>query len=66
MLILGSDIFLGLNRRGWPSSGGLGMSFNVCRGALGSLAILTAIRNASSRVSFSVDGRRCASLSKYR
>jgi len=27
------------------------MSFNICRGTLGSLAIFTAIRNASSRVS---------------
>ena len=27
------------------------MSFKICRGTLGSLAILTAIRNASSRVS---------------
>jgi hypothetical protein len=25
------------------------MSFNICRGTLGSLAIFTAIRNASSR-----------------
>jgi hypothetical protein len=31
--------------------GGLGMSFNICRGTLGSLAIFTAIWNASSRVS---------------
>jgi hypothetical protein len=30
--------------------GGLGMSFNICRGTLGSLAMFTAIRNASSRV----------------
>jgi len=29
--------------------GGLGMSFNICRGTLGSLARFTAIRNASSR-----------------
>jgi hypothetical protein len=29
--------------------GGLGMSFKICRGTLGSLAILTAMRNASSR-----------------
>jgi hypothetical protein len=29
--------------------GGLGMSFNICRGTLGSLAMFTAIRNASSR-----------------
>jgi hypothetical protein len=27
------------------------MSFNICRGTLGSLAMFTAIRNASSRVS---------------
>ena len=31
--------------------GGRGMSFNICRGTLGSLATFTAIRNASSRVS---------------
>ena len=30
---------------------GRGMSFNICRGTLGRLAIFTAIRNASSRVS---------------
>ena len=29
--------------------GGRGMSFNICRGTLGSLAMYTAIRNASSR-----------------
>jgi hypothetical protein len=29
--------------------GGRGMSFNICRGTLGSLAMVTAIRNASSR-----------------
>ena len=29
--------------------GGLGMSFNICRGTLGSLAMFTAIRDASSR-----------------
>jgi hypothetical protein len=46
--------------------GGLGMSFNICRGTLGSLAMLTAIRNASSRVSLFVDSRRWASFSKYR
>jgi hypothetical protein len=31
--------------------GGRGMSFNICRGTLGSLAMFTAIKNASSRVS---------------
>jgi hypothetical protein len=31
--------------------GGLGISFKICRGTLGSLAMFTAIRNASSRVS---------------
>jgi hypothetical protein len=31
--------------------GGRGMSFNICRGTLGTLAMFTAIRNASSRVS---------------
>jgi hypothetical protein len=65
MLILGSDIFLGLNRRGWPSSGGLGMSFNVCRGALGSLAILIAIRNASSRARLFVDTHPKASTPRW-
>jgi hypothetical protein len=29
--------------------GGLGMTFNICRGTLGSSAMFTAIRNASSR-----------------
>jgi hypothetical protein len=34
------------------------MSFNICRGTLGSLAMFTAIRNASSRVSsFALDRR---------
>jgi hypothetical protein len=33
--------------------GGRGMSFNICRGTLGSLAMLTAKRNASSRDSAS-------------
>jgi hypothetical protein len=28
--------------------GGVGMSFNICRGTLDSLAMFTAIRNASS------------------
>jgi hypothetical protein len=31
--------------------GGLGMSFNICCGTLGSLAMLAAMRRASSRVS---------------
>jgi hypothetical protein len=31
--------------------GGRGMSFKICRGTLGSLAMFTAIRNASSHVS---------------
>jgi hypothetical protein len=34
--------------------GGLGMSFNICRGTLGSLAMFTAMTNASSRVSADV------------
>jgi hypothetical protein len=34
------------------------MSFNICRGTLGSLAMFTAIRNASSRMSWS--GKRCS------
>jgi hypothetical protein len=34
--------------------GGRGMSFNICRGTLGSLAMFTARRNASSRVSISM------------
>ena len=29
--------------------GGRGMSFNICRGTLGSLAIFTAIRNVAGR-----------------
>jgi hypothetical protein len=38
--------------------GGRGMSFNICRGTLGSLAMFTAIRNASSRDSrFAVERR---------
>ena len=36
----------GLNRRGWPNLAARGMSFNICRGTLGSLAMFTAIRNA--------------------
>jgi hypothetical protein len=37
------------------------MSFNICRGTLGSLAMFTAIRNASSRVrSFALAGRMLA------
>ena len=41
--------------------GGLGMSFNICRGTLGSLAMFTAMRNASSRVQRvnSSRGARC-------
>jgi hypothetical protein len=35
--------------------GGRGMSFNICRGTLGSLAMFTAIRNASSRDSRFID-----------
>jgi len=35
--------------------GGRGMSFNICRGTLGSLAMLTAIRNASSRDNLFID-----------
>jgi hypothetical protein len=39
--------------------GGHGMSFNICRGTLGSLAMFTAIRNASSRdSSFALERRR--------
>jgi hypothetical protein len=45
--------------------GGRGMSFNICRGTIGSLAMFTAIRNASSRVSLFVDNRRWATFSKY-
>jgi hypothetical protein len=41
--------------------GSRGMSFNICRGTLGSLAMFTAIRNASSRVSLFIDNRRCDS-----
>jgi hypothetical protein len=36
---------------GLAEFGVLGMSFNICRGTLGSLAMFTAIRNASSRAS---------------
>jgi hypothetical protein len=32
--------------------GGLGMSFNICRGTLGSLAMFAAIRNASMNYYF--------------
>jgi hypothetical protein len=38
--------------------GGRGMSFNICRGTLGSLAMFTMIKNASSPVSsFALDRR---------
>jgi len=40
------------------------MSFNICRGTLGSFAMFTAIRNASSRVSSFADERRPDSFSK--
>jgi hypothetical protein len=40
------------------------MSFNVCRGTLGSLAMFTAIKNASSRVSSFALDRRPGSFSK--
>jgi hypothetical protein len=40
------------------------MSFNICRGTLGSLAMFTAIKNASSRVSLFIDNRRWDSSSK--
>jgi hypothetical protein len=43
---------------------GRGMSFKICRGTLGSLAMFTAIRNASLRDSRFVDIRRCGSSSK--
>jgi hypothetical protein len=39
------------------------MSFNICRGTLGSLAMFTAIRNASSRASSFALDRRPASVS---
>ena len=38
--------------------GGRGMSFNICRGTLGSLAMFTAKRNASSRDSRFIDMRK--------
>jgi len=38
--------------------GGRGMSFDICRGTLGSLAMFTGIRNASSRVSRLAADRR--------
>ena len=44
--------------------GGLGMSFNICRGTLGSLAMFTAMRNASSRDSRFIDICRCGSSSE--
>jgi membrane-associated phospholipid phosphatase len=44
--------------------GGRGMSFRICRGTLGSLAMFTAIRNASSRDSRFMDIWRCGSSSK--
>jgi hypothetical protein len=44
--------------------GGRGMSFKICRGTLGSLAMLTAIRNASSRDNRFIDICRCGSSSK--
>jgi hypothetical protein len=44
--------------------GGLGMSFNICRGTLGSLAMFTAIKNASSRDNRFIDICRCGSSSK--
>ena len=40
------------------------MSFNVCRGTLGRLAMFTAIRKASSRVSLFIDSRRCEFILK--
>jgi hypothetical protein len=43
--------------------GGRGMSFNICRGTLGSLAMFTATRNASSRDSRFIDICRCGSSS---
>jgi len=43
--------------------GGCGMSFNIRRGTLGSLAMFTAIRNASSRVSrLAVDRRQFSAM----
>jgi len=54
----------GLNRPGWPNLAGRGMSFNICRGTLGSLAMFTAIRNASSRDSRFIDICRYGSSSK--
>ena len=39
------------------------MSFNICRGTLGSLAMFTAIRNVSSRVSSFALERRPGSFS---
>jgi hypothetical protein len=48
-----------LNRSRLAEFGGLGMSFNICRGTFGSLAMFTAIRNASSRDSRFIDICRC-------
>jgi hypothetical protein len=44
--------------------GGLGMPFNIWRGTLGSLAMLTATRNASLRDIRFIDICRCGSSSK--
>jgi hypothetical protein len=40
------------------------MTFNICRGTLDGLAMLTANRNASSRDSRFIDICRCGSSSK--
>ena len=44
--------------------GGRAMSFNSCRGTLGSFAMWTATRNASSRMSSFALSRRSGSFSK--
>jgi hypothetical protein len=44
--------------------GGRGMSFNICRGALGSLAMFTAMRNASWLDKRFIDISSCGSSSK--
>jgi hypothetical protein len=44
-----SRAFLPLDHPGWLNLAARGMSFNICRGTLGSMAMFTATRNASSR-----------------
>jgi hypothetical protein len=52
------------NHPNWPNLAAGEMSVNICRGTLGTLAMFTAIRNASSRVSSFALERRPDSFSK--